>query len=118
MLIVDDDRMLLGILADIVGALGHEVDAHVSTAAALAAARGAVPDVALIDLNIPGDMPGRALLEEMLALNPALQAIVLSGSADPEVEAEIRRLGAHFLGKPVSLDVLERAIARATSAVR
>jgi signal transduction histidine kinase len=112
-LIVDDDRALLGTLADVVEALGYEGHATSSADAALEIAERLLPDVALIDLNIPGGLPGRALLQKLLAVNPAVRVIVLTGSVDPELEREIRAFGASdFLRKPVDLQSLEHAISR------
>jgi len=113
-LIVDDDEALLGTLANVVHALGHEGHATSSGAEALEITAALRPDVAVIDLNMPGGLPGRDLLQRLLAIHPAIRVIVHTGSVDPGLERESRALGASdFLRKPVDLQSLERAIARA-----
>jgi two-component system NtrC family sensor kinase len=111
-LIVDDDTALLGTLADIVQALGCDVHATSAATEALEIAKAVQPEVALTDLNMPG-VPGRVLLQHLLAVNPAMRVIVLTGNVNPELEREIRELGASdFLRKPIDLQSLERAIIR------
>jgi two-component system NtrC family sensor kinase len=112
-LIVDDDRALLGTLADIVQSLGFDVHATSVGTEALEIATSMQPDVALTDLNMPGGVPGRVLLQRLLDVNPAMRVIVLTGNVDPGLEREILELGASgFLRKPVDLQSLERAIVK------
>jgi DNA-binding NtrC family response regulator len=67
---------------------------------------------------MPG-MPGDELLEELLAQNPHLQVIVLTGhGAVPEAVAAMRAGAFDFLSKPVALDVLEQTLLRAVELSR
>ena len=112
-LIVDDDTALLGTLADIVQSLGYDVLPTSLGAEALEIAKSLQPEVALTDLTMPGSVPGRILLQRLLAVNPAMRVIVLTGNVDPGLEREILELGASgFLRKPIDLSSVERAIVR------
>lgn len=117
-LIVDDDEALLGTLSDVVRALGHEDHATSSGAEALEIAATLRLDVAVIDLNMPGGVSGLDLLKRLIAAQRGIRVIVHTGSVDPGLERESRALGASdFLRKPVDLDSLERAIARAVGSL-
>jgi two-component system NtrC family sensor kinase len=110
-LIVDDDTALLATLTDIVQSLGYAVHPTALGSEAVEIARSVRPDVALTDLTMPGSVPGRVLLQRLLAVNPAMRVIVLTGNVDPGLEREILELGASgFLRKPVDLASLENAI--------
>ena len=110
-LIVDDDPALLSTLADIVQSIGYEVHATSLPTEALEIAKTLQPEVALTDLTMPGGVPGRVLVQRLLAVNPTMHVIVLTGNVDSGLEREIRGLGAsNFLRKPVDLEALEHAI--------
>lgn len=69
------------------------------------AARFYHPNVILLDLGLP-DMDGRAVLTALRAdpQTTAIPVVVVTGDARPEVEAEVRRLGAtDFVTKPYNV---------------
>lgn len=111
-LAVDDEKQLLGLLADYLARLGYEVRACGSAEEALAAFRQAPGafSVALVDLQLAG-MGGDELAAELRKLRPDLGVIILSGHAWRE-----GREGAgppdrtRFLQKPFSPAELARLI--------
>ena len=82
-------------------------------AEAIALARSEAPDVAVIDLNMPG-VGGMRAVSQILAANPQTQVVVLSASADRDDALQALRAGASsYLRKDMSLDDLAGAIRQA-----
>lgn len=113
-LIVEDDPNSLSGLSAILAADGFSVD----TAATLAEARSAlarfIPDVVLVDLNLP-DGSGLDLLQHLPAQPPggALPVIVMTGNATVESAIEGLRHGIwDYLLKPVNIPRLRSLLAR------
>ncbi|MEZ5990145.1 MAG: sigma-54 dependent transcriptional regulator [Planctomycetota bacterium] len=110
---VDDDSILRRVLSREIEAFGYEVHAFGCAEDLLAAMPGLEPDLAVIDLNLPG-MGGMKLLEALQAGGEDLPVVVLTGHGGVAEAVEAMRLGAYdFLTKPVSLDLLERVLERA-----
>ena len=112
-LFVDDDPTFRKVLERELRAFGYVVEAFPAAEPALGRLAAFEPDVALIDLRLPGQ-DGMDLLKRLIRHDPQLPVIVLTGhGAVPDAVAAMR-LGAHdFLTKPASLDVLETSLQRA-----
>jgi Response regulator containing CheY-like receiver, AAA-type ATPase, and DNA-binding domains len=83
-----------------------EVAAFPSPEKALKAAEGRPPDLALLDLRLPG-MDGLALLRRLLLLQKDLMAIVMTGYGEAETARQARETGAlDFVEKPLDLPYL------------
>ena len=79
-------------------------------AAALALCRKHKPDVATVDIQLPG-MDGLALAEQLLRDFPGLKVIILSGRQNPYLLVRAKELGVHgYVDKMSPLAVLEKAI--------
>jgi DNA-binding NarL/FixJ family response regulator len=93
-LIADDERVVRDALADLIEASdGMTVAAVVADAdAAIAAAAKVRPDVALVDVRMPGGGPRatRGILERC----PQTRVLALSASGGPETVLEMFRAGA------------------------
>jgi len=115
-LVVDDDPNLRALVSIRLQREGHRVVGADSAAEALAfvAQRGA-PDVAVLDVTMPG-MTGLELLPAMRALEGCadLPAIFLSGRVEEQDIEAGRALDAVYLTKPFSANALKNAIARLT----
>jgi two-component system response regulator HydG len=112
-LIVDDDRPLCEMLAR--GLRKRDVDVVWSDApdAALARAMTGDLDVIVTDLHMAG-MTGLELCERIVANRPDVPVIVITAFGNVDAAVAAIRAGAYdFIAKPVDLDQLEVAIARA-----
>lgn len=121
LLIAEDDRALGLFLKRGLEADGHRVRVVLDGAAALDAFRDDLPDLTILDLNLPVK-DGEQALEEMRVVDPDLPVLVLT--ARQEVETRVRCLdrGADdLMTKPFSLHELRarsRALLRRKREVR
>lgn len=76
---VDDNPVLVSVLAEILKEPGREVRCASDGFAALAQIRARVPDILVSDLNMPG-MSGFELLSVVQRRFPAIAVIAMSGS--------------------------------------
>ncbi len=105
--VVDDERATLDELTRI---LRRQDEFHVvpspTPEAALKEAGNLPPDLALLDLRLPG-MSGLQLLERLLSSRPDLMAIVMTGYGEAETARRARETGAlDFVEKPLDLPYL------------
>ena len=109
-LVVDDDGDLCDLITQWLRADGHEVLAADGGSAALAALqRHGMPDVAVLDVDMPG-MDGVQLLGELRARHPQLPALFLTVLwTGPDV-ARMRAAGAVYLPKPCTAARLRLAV--------
>ncbi|MFR1445980.1 response regulator, partial [Acinetobacter baumannii] len=71
---------------------------------AIEAARGESPELALVDLRMPG-RGGLELVRELKAIDPATNVVVLTGYGSIATALEAVKLGAtHYLTKPADTD--------------
>jgi CheY-like chemotaxis protein len=121
LLVVDDDPDILALVQLRLQRAGHRVIGASSGAEALAivAERG-VPDLAVLDVSMPG-MSGLELLSTLREQESKdLPAVFLSARVQPEDIERGRALGATYLTKPfiasALLNAVERALADANTA--
>ena len=114
-LVVDDDPDILGLVQARVRQHGHQAvgAASAEEALELVAQRGS-PDVAVLDVNMPG-MNGFDLLQALRSKDGMedLPVIFLSAGVQPEEIEAGRTLGATYLTKPFIASALLNAIDRA-----
>ncbi len=113
-LIVEDDPNSLSGLSAILAADGFSVDTATTLAEARSALTRFIPDVVLVDLNLP-DGSGLDLLHHLPAQPPggALPVIVMTGNATVESAIEGLRQGIwDYLLKPVNIPRLRSLLAR------
>jgi signal transduction histidine kinase len=112
-LLVDDNRDAADCLADALRDAGHEVRVENDGPSALAAADAWLPDVAIVDIGLPG-MDGYRVAERLRAAHPhpALRLIALTGYGQESDQQRARSAGfdAHMV-KPADLDRLGTLIA-------
>lgn len=72
---------------------------------AVAAVNQSVPDVALLDFNMPG-RDGLDLADELRRSNPGMIVAVVSANRQREIVERARAVGATFLPKPLTEDAL------------
>jgi len=117
LLVVDDDRLLRERLGRAFRDRGHEVVVAEDADAALEAARQATPERAVVDLRMPG-RSGLDLVRDLLALDPSIRIVVLTGYGSIATAIDAIRLGAtYYLHKPADADEILAAFERDTAAI-
>jgi DNA-binding NtrC family response regulator len=108
-LLVDDEEAFVKTLGKRLAARGLIVQTAGSGEEALEKTRHESFDVVVLDLAMPG-MDGIETLKRLLARDPQLQVILLTGHGSIEKAVEATKLGAvDFMQKPASLpDLLEQ----------
>ena len=110
LLLVDDDETFRERLARALGARELEVVVAADPASALAAARRARPAWAVVDLKMPGGS-GLDLVRDLVALDPAMRVVVLTGYGSIASAVEALHRGAHdYLSKPADADEIIAAL--------
>ena len=112
-LLVDDDRDLLQLIAMRLTAAGHAVTAVESGEAALASLAVSRPQVVITDLRMAG-MDGMALFDAIHREAPSLPVVILTAHGTiPEAVTATRRGVFSFLTKPFEPKVLLDTVAEA-----
>jgi DNA-binding NtrC family response regulator len=112
-LIVEDEPRLRELLARAIGGWGFEVAQARSGEEALRLAAEQPPDIALLDLNLPG-VDGIETFRRLRVRVPGVQGIVLTGFASLDAARQAIHLDVvEFLTKPAPLGELEQALDRA-----
>jgi DNA-binding response OmpR family regulator len=113
-LIVDDDEPTRVGLAMLLEDAGYATITAGTVPAALKLLNESHPDLLIVDIRLD-EYNGLHLI----AVRPQpIPAIVLTGFADPAIEADARRLGAEFLLKPISAPALAALVRRLLSESR
>lgn len=111
--IVEDEPAIRANYADVLRRHGYEVAAYADRAAAMAAFRTRLPDLALIDIGLADDVDGGfALCRELRALSTSLPIVFLSArDSEFDVVAGLRLGADDYVTKDVSLPHLTARIA-------
>ena len=126
-LVMDDDLSVRNLLADYLNRLGCQPAVTATGAEAIAAYKEALEkgkphDVVILDLTVPGGHGGKWVIGELLALDPAVKAVVSSGYSTDPVLANFREYGFRaILAKPyrlVDLSLILSAVLGARNAPR
>ncbi len=109
-LIVDDDRSLLGSLAQILQLEGYGVETVESGREAIEKSKSRFYDLALLDIRLP-DMEGTELLAKLNDTSPPMIKIVVTGYPNIQNATDSLTLGADaYMIKPVNPETLLRTI--------
>ncbi len=111
-LIVDDDPRISSFIALILRRHGYEVREENRSFAALATAREFHPNLALLDVDMPGKDGGMVAAELAADRELARTPVIFVTSLVGESEAGIRG-GSRFISKPVDLAILLSAVKEA-----
>jgi two-component system response regulator RegA len=113
MLVVDDDEVFRLRLARALASRGFEVRSAAGFDEAMALAAAESPELATIDLNMPG-RSGLELVRALLAVDASTRIVVLTGYGSIATAVEAMRLGAvGYLSKPADADQIVAAFDRA-----
>jgi DNA-binding response OmpR family regulator len=100
-LIVDDDKAVLGVIKDILELQGYRVDTAETGQEALEKTKTRYYNLALLDIKLP-DIEGTQLLTKMHRDIPKMMKIMITGYASLENAVESLNLGADaYLMKPI-----------------
>jgi two-component system response regulator RegA len=103
-LVVDDDEVFRNRLSRALTERGWEVHNAADGEAALDLAAAQSPDLAIVDLKLPG-MGGLAIVKELRALDKTTCILVLTGYGSIATALSATKLGAdHYLSKPADAD--------------
>jgi two-component system response regulator RegA len=114
-LLVDDSVAFRERLALALAERGYRVRTAANYEEAMALARAELPDLAVVDLRMPG-RSGLELVRDLRQLDESIRVLVLSGFGSIATAVEAVRLGAvNFLPKPADADDILAAFARGTA---
>jgi CheY-like chemotaxis protein len=117
-LIVEDDAMVAGVLQDIVQEAGGEVAGTISSGLASVGAAAAIrPDIAIMDVGLPG-MDGIDAAA-IIRTRYRLPVVFISGTeVSPEARHRLGDVGGvEFLLKPIRAEILREALLKAFASV-
>ncbi len=111
-LLVDDDDVFAQRLARALAQRDYDVRVARDYDAAMALARAESPELAVVDLRMPG-RSGLEVVRDMKAVDPATVILVLTGYGSIATAVEAIPLGAqNYLPKPVDVDDILAALLR------
>jgi two-component system response regulator RegA len=111
-LVVDDDAVFRERLVQALRERGYDVRASADAATALELARDDSPEMAVVDLRMPG-ASGLELVRDLRRIDPATKIVVLTGYGSIATAIDAMRLGVtHYLPKPATVDEVLLAFRR------
>lgn len=102
-LLIDDEANIRRMVGALLAGEGYDVRAAADGASGIALALESEPDVAMVDLMMPGDTDGMAVLRTLREQRSELPVIMMSGRAGLSDAVRATKLGAFtFLEKPLT----------------
>ena len=115
-LVMDDEASIRRLAVNMLKSLGHEAEVVEDGTAAIEQYRRALKmgkpfDAVLLDLVVPGGMGGRETIERLSQIDPAVNAIVVSGYAQDPALMEFQTYGFKAsIAKPYTLEELDTTL--------
>ncbi len=110
LLLADDDDVFREVLSASLASRGFEVKSVADVDAGIMASEAALPEYAVVDLNMPGGS-GLALVEHLCSQDDPVRVVVLTGYASVATAVEAIKLGAvHYLAKPADAEQIVAAL--------
>lgn len=111
-LIIEDDDVYRSRLVQAFNDRGYEATGAPDGEAGLMLAREASPELALVDMRMPG-MSGLEVVRELHAIDETTKIVVLTAYGSIATALDAMRLGAvHYLSKPAEMDEILQAFER------
>ncbi len=107
-LIVDDNQAMVEALSIVVGSRGHDAQTALGGEEALSLVKYDMPDVMLLDLNMPG-LDGFETLDRLRTMpgGKDLPVLIITALDDEDLEGKVAEAGgAALLRKPVDVNHL------------
>lgn len=112
-LIVDDEKNIVGSLQEILADEGYEIATADDGLDALEIVQNDPPDLILLDIWIPG-MDGIEVLRTLKTYYPEIEVLVMSGHGTIDTAVNATKLGAFdFIEKPFSLNQIVQSVGKA-----
>ncbi|MBW1860361.1 MAG: response regulator [Deltaproteobacteria bacterium] len=113
-LIIDDAECIRDSCCQVLTKAGYQVETAVDGEIGLAKAREMKPDIALIDLDMPG-APGLEVMDRLNEISPRTIRIVVTGNTALDLEKEVirKRRALTYLTKPFSPEQLNLVVQEA-----
>ncbi len=106
-MVVDDHASVGDVIGQMLRVLGHRVEVFVSPSDCLAWLERNSPDVAFVDMRMPG-IDGVTLLSAIRDQGHEFPVVAITGYPESDLVQEARELGASAVAaKPVSMDILQ-----------
>ena len=114
---MDDDRVVRGLIAEILRRAGHDVVAVGEADEALPLAADSTIELVITDMTMPG-MSGLDLVRALHSDRPALPVLIVTGSGTDDMVADALASGAAgVVAKPFSHAELRQAVAEALASI-
>jgi len=119
-LIVDDERDIRELIADILGDEGFQTRTAANADEALAAINAEEPALMILDIWLKDSrMDGIDILKQVKRNNPSVPVVIISGHGNIEIAVAAIKQGAYdFIEKPFNIDQLMVVITRAMETSR
>ena len=117
-LLMDDEEIVRDTIGEMLSFLGYRTEFARDGVEAIdlyvEALKSKEPfDMVILDLTVPGGMGGQEAMEEFLAIDPKIRAIVSSGYANNRIMSEYGRYGfVDVITKPYKLEELGETVSR------
>ena len=117
-LLMDDEEIVRETIGEMLSFLGYKTEFAKDGVEAIdlyiEALKSDEPfDIVILDLTVPGGMGGQEAMEEFLAIDPKIRAIVSSGYANNRIMSEYTRFGfVDVITKPYKLEELGETVSR------
>lgn len=112
--IIDDAECIRDSCCQVLTKAGYLVETAINGEIGLAKVKEIDPDVALVDLDMPG-VSGLEVMDQLDEISPGIVKIVVTGNTTIDLEQEVIRKGRalSYLTKPFSPDQLKQAVRKA-----
>lgn len=112
--IIDDAECIRDSCCQVLTKAGYLVETAINGEIGLAKVKEIDPDVALVDLDMPG-LSGLEVMDQLNEISSGIVKIVVTGNTAIDLEQEVIRKGRalSYLTKPFSPDELKQAVRKA-----
>lgn len=113
-LIVEDHIVLAKTVAKYLTQRGFEVRVAGNGQDGLSILKTFLPDVVLLDFNLPGGMNGLGVMEHVIQHDSSIKIIMFTGEGNERIAVDVMKAGAYdYLTKPIVLSELKLLLDRA-----